>query len=193
MFKRLTLVLSSFVVALTIGFTAATPAQAVSPSKANAIRCAEVQKKAVGGFDFTKLNVRAICAPDNSRGVGGWALSDTISVSYGKTKTTLTQIRKAVLHEYVHVVEFRSTDKNGKNYAYARLYRLLGVESNGDYLPYGGYNGMKAWKADPSERLAESLVRCTYGSPNWSGMNLVPKAQCGQLRTLFQQALNEAK
>jgi len=96
-------------------------------------------------------------------------------------RTSNTAVAKATVHELTHHVEYRTTARQR-----ARLYAGLGIRNpSGNYFAFNDgyyYSGSLArWKASPRERLAESVVDCTYGSPNHKGMKLVPRGKCKPL------------
>lgn len=108
-------------------------------------------------------------------------------------RTSNTAVAKATVHELTHHVEYRTTARQR-----ARLYADLGIRNpSGNYFAFNDgyhYSGSLArWKASPRERLAESVVNCTYGSPNHKGMKLVPRGKCKPFLSHFRQALAQAR
>lgn len=166
---------------------------ASAPSSAEAaIRCPTRLTK-VSGWDFTRTGARLSCIGDSAYSLSGLAyVGEPRVVLYMGSKVSRERYDKALLHELVHVVEWRTT-----NTQRVRLYSYLGVRTNGvgwitsdaravgDGVPLSMYY----WRRDPHERLAESVVNCRLGSPTFSGMSLVPRAKCPAFLAEFGRSI----
>lgn len=169
----------------------------LSPTPAQALdtRCAIIQTATVGGFDWRRMSTARVCSASLTYGTSGAAqlAQHKVTINYSSRRTSNVEAMKATVHELSHHVEWRTTAAHR-----ARLYRYLGVnDPSGNYFVFNDkyyYSGsLAAWKASPRERLAESVVNCAYGSPNHTGMALVPRAQCTAFLAEFRASLAAAR
>ena len=86
-------------------------------------------------------------------------------------------------------------------------FEMIHAETTGKFscsvLKYGNYfaindayyysGPLALWKQSPRERLAESVVNCKLGSPNHSGMALVPRAKFTPFLNEFKASLAAAR
>lgn len=184
--------LSRLVIAglMTTGLAVTVPAtaQAATPGSA---QCAVVNSQTLGGFTWRVMPTARVCSNSLSAGVSGtsYLAKRSITVNYSASHTSTTEVAKATVHELAHNVEYRTTAAHR-----AKLYSFLGFSNpSGNYFAVDDaryYSGpLSLWKASPRERLAESVVNCTYGAPNHSGMSLVPKARCSAFLSEFKSSL----
>ncbi|WP_394276152.1 hypothetical protein [Luteococcus sp.] len=176
---------------LTAGLAIAAPTQAAAASS----KCAIVQARTVAGYNFSTMPTRRVCSQSLAYGTSGVAklASKTIVVNYSARRTSNQQVGKATLHELTHHVEYRTTPARR-----AKLYGYVGLgDAKGNYFAVKDsyyHNGSLArWKQSPRERLAESVVNCTYGSPNHKGMKLVPRSQCKSFLKDYEAAIAAAR
>ncbi|MFZ2261206.1 hypothetical protein EDD41_1508 [Luteococcus japonicus] len=161
--------MSSPIARLVLASCIAGSLSAVAPADAataSSVKCQIVRSPVVGGFAWRGMPTR---------------------------RTSNTAVAKATVHELTHHVEYRTTARQR-----ARLYADLGIRNpSGNYFAFNDgyyYSGSLArWKASPRERLAESVVNCTYGSPNHKGMKQVPRGKCKPFLSHFRQALAQAR
>lgn len=158
-------------------------------------QCAIIQSTTVGGFTWTKMPTTRVCSNTLKAGVAGQANlgQRRIVVQYSASRTSALEATKATVHELSHHVEYRTTAAHR-----AKLYSFIGLKNpTGNYFAYNDayyYNGSLArWKQSPRERLAESVVNCKFGTPNHTGMALVPRSQCAAFLTEFRAALAVAR
>lgn len=181
------------VASLVTGLVAGLGVLAPTPAEAAPNLCNYVRATRVAGFDYGRLPIKRVCRQSLSWGAAGSAsmATSTITVHYSR-RTTPREVSKATLHEMTHQVEYRTTPAQRK-----ALYSYLGIKHSGSYFAFNDawyYNGsMSRWKASPRERLAESVVNCSYGTPNHSGMKLVPRAKCGAFLKQYRGALSVAR
>lgn len=176
---------------LTAGLAVAAPTQAEAASS----KCSIVKSSTIAGYNFSTMPTQRVCSQSLAYGTSGVAklAKKTIVVNYSANRTTNQQVRKATLHEMTHHVEYRTTTAKR-----AKLYGYVGMGgAKGNYFAVKDayyYNGSLArWKQSPRERLAESVVNCTYGSPNHKGMKLVPKSQCKSFLKDYRAAIAVAR
>ena len=158
-------------------------------------QCAVIQSQTVGGYNWKVMPTSRTCSNSLQAGVSGtsYLVKKNIVVNYSARNTTTTEAAKATVHELTHHVEYRTTAGHR-----AKLYAYLGVKNpTGNYFAINDkyyYSGpLKLWKQSPRERLAESVVNCTYGTPNHTGMALVSKAQCKPFLNEFRASLAAAR
>ncbi|MGO4957982.1 hypothetical protein ACTQ49_12080 [Luteococcus sp. Sow4_B9] len=178
---------------MAVGLAVMAPGQAQAAP--NAAKCRIVKSNTVGGMNWTRLKVKRVCTDKLKSGTSGTAYlaKRSIQVNFNNQRTTTKQVEKATVHELAHHVEFRTS-----NAQRAKLYKHLGLKNpKGNYFAINDryyYNGsMARWKQSPRERLAESVVNCTYGTPNHKGMKLVPKNKCKVFMKDFKQSLAVAR
>lgn len=173
-----------------IGFTVSTADTAHAYSR----YCTNGTVGVVGksGTNFTHLRTYRKCLniPKGYNVAGMARISrNQIDIQSANT-TTKTDVDKATLHEMVHIVEYRTTATDRK-----KLYSYLSVPTTGNYYALSTSSGsnLAVWKKNPRERLAEAVVQCQFGSPNHTGMMLVPKAKCSKFMSTFKLATAHAK
>lgn len=169
------------------GFVALPSADAHAAS----VKCNVIRSNTVGGYDWTRLRTKRVCQNNLRQGVAGSAQlkARTVTVRYSERRTSVRQVQMATVHELSHEVEYWTTDAKR-----AKLYSYLGIKNHPSYFGFNDayhYSGsLTAWRQSPRERLAESVVHCTYGSTNHSGLVLVPKTQCKAFLKDFRSALS---
>lgn len=161
-----------------------------------AINCRVAQYRVLMGIDFGPLHTRRICKITTGDYVAGSSnlASNTSTVTTGAGAARQLVVETTV-HELTHQVDWRTSN------AYrTKLYAFLGYRSaSGTFWsipsPAARWNGksLAVWKADPHERLAESVVQCAGGTPRVSGMRLVPKAQCSAFLATYKAALKAVR
>lgn len=170
------------------------PAHAATPATRY---CKDGRITRIGGLYFTGLKVWRDCRNSLSYNVtsGSAQLAkNQMIVNHGRY-TPQRNIDKTTLHEMTHFVEWKSSPAQR-----AKMYKHLGIRSNGNYYAIQNDNyyynsktfSIAKWKKSPRERLAESVVRCVYGSPTFEGMNLVPRSQCKAFIKDFKSARDSA-
>lgn len=177
--------------------TVAATSFALPASQADAAtaKCTVIKSKTVGGYNWSKMPVTRYCSNSLAYGASGTAYiaKRSLVINYSERTTTVREVEKATVHELTHHVEYRTTAPER-----ARLYRYLGISNpSGNYFAFNDayyYNGsMARWRQSPRERLAESVVNCTYGTPNHTGLKLVPKGQCKSFLAEYRKALSVAR
>lgn len=161
--------------------------------------CRDGRVTNIGGLYFTGMKVRQDCRQiyGNRNMTSGLAdlWNKTIIINHARN-TSRRDMDKTRLHEMAHMVEWRTDNKSR-----ARMYRHLGIRTNGNYFTIQNdnyyYNSktftIAKWRKAPRERLAESVVYCVYGTPNTYGpIKLVKKRQCKAFMNDFKKARNSA-
>ena len=173
-----------------ISLASAPQAEAARPNQ-----CATIRSTNVGGFNWRTLPTTRICSNTLKQGVSGQAhlTKKQVVIHYSAQRSSKLEVTKATVHEMAHQVEYRTTPAHR-----ARLYAYMGQKNpTGNYFAINDayyYSGPLAlWKQSPRERLAESVVNCKLGSPNHSGMALVPRAKCTPFLNEFKASLAAAR
>lgn len=160
--------------------------------KSVASYCAITKSQVSGGINFSKLRVARVCNVDRNTGTvyGAARLSKNQMVVWFRPGINPIYVKKATTHELAHFAEWRTTPAMR-----AKLYSYLGVKMDGNYfaIPTASGKNLPAWKANARERLAESAVKCAYGSNSFSGMKLVPQSKCKAFMRDLQTAVNVAR
>lgn len=172
-----------------VGATTVLPA---GEAEATSAKCAIIQSQTVGGYNWRSVPTGRSCSNSLSYGTSGtsYLAQKRMVVNYSERSTTTTAVAMATVHELSHGVEWRTTAAHR-----AKLYKYLGLNiPSGNYFAindakYYSSGSLSDWKKSPRERLAESVVNCTFGKPNHTGMTLVPRTQCKAFLTEFRGSL----
>lgn len=185
MFKQAVRILVAATIALSGVVVASQQAEAASP------KCTIIRSNTVGGYNWARLRTERVCKRDLTSGVAGSAQlsSRIVTIRYNERRTTMRELQMATVHELAHEVEYWTTDARRE-----KLYTYVGVYNHPSYFGFNDkyyYSGtLEAWRQSPRERLAESVVFCTYGRTNHTGLVLVPRTQCKAFLNDFRSALS---